>query len=462
MNHSQRFDWSIALLAVLALITGCRASPQVRDPEFADLVDHASRAWHDPDPVAAAVMPVVQEFVGPQPVEVYVRRALEQNPDVQAARLRVEASGNRVPQAASLDDPTLGVTVFAEPVQTAAGQQELMLSASQKVPWFGKLRTRAEVAEAQVEVVRAQLAVVELATIEKVKRAYYELYFAERALNITQADRMLLLDLTNVAESKYVAGTVSYQDVLRIELELLELDNQLIRLRQQLESGQARLARLIHVSPDTPLRSMDQLPSGQIPGDLNWMYRQAIAARPELQSQLAAVERDQRAVELAALNYHPDVTYGASWIDVSSAGLSGVANGRDAFLLGASLNLPIYRKRLDAGVREAEARAVSSARVYDSLRDQTQEEIKDLFTKATSQRDLVALFHGSIIPKAEETLQVSIPAYQVGQIDFLQLIDNWRQLLRFQIAHERLQSELRQTLATLERTLGGPPIGRRM
>ena len=45
-------------------------------------------------------------------------------------------------------------------------------------------------------------------------------------------------------------------------------------------------------------------------------------------------------------------------------------------------------------------------------------------------------------------------AYEVGKTDFLQLIDNWRQLLRFQIAYERLESQLQQTLASLERVVG--------
>jgi hypothetical protein len=45
----------------------------------------------------------------------------------------------------------------------------------------------------------------------------------------------------------------------------------------------------------------------------------------------------------------------------------------------------------------------------------------------------------------------------VGDVDFLQLIDNWQQLLRFQIAQHRLESQLFQTLATLERVVGGQP-----
>jgi len=40
------------------------------------------------------------------------------------------------------------------------------------------------------------------------------------------------------------------------------------------------------------------------------------------------------------------------------------------------------------------------------------------------------------------------------QVDFLQLIDNWRQFLRYQIMHERVQADLRQTLAELERAVG--------
>ncbi len=144
-----------------------------------------------------------------------------------------------------------------------------------------------------------------------------------------------------------------------------------------------------------------------------------------------------------------------TWIGTSSSGLSPMANGRDPVLLGLSMNVPLYRKRLEAGVMEAEAQAVSSARVYDSLRDLTAEQVKDLFVQATSQHELVRLFRDDIIPKSQQTLDVSKSAYQVGDVDFLQLIDNWQQLLRFQIAYHRLESQLRQTLATLERVVGG-------
>jgi len=454
---SRRTPSGMVLAATLASVFwfGCRGPERARTPDYARVVNQTA-PWSTPSPrPVPAIPPVAAHLEGPQPVELYISHALSQNPDVQAARKRVDAAAYRVPQAASLRDPTFGVTAFVEPVQTAAGEQEVSLTASQHLPWFGKLATRAAAAEAETNVARAQLAAVELEVVAEVKRSYYELYFIQRAIRITKDNRRLLLDFVRIADSKYRTGRATQQDVLRAQVEVSDLDNQLIRLRQQLDSSQAKLARLLHVSPDTPVRALEETPRKQIPRDLDRLYEQAIAGRPELHAQLAAIRRERRNVELARLDYLPDLTAGATWIGTSSSGLSPVANGEDPLLLGFSVNVPIYRKRLAAGVREAESRVVAGTRQYDSLRDRTAESVKDLYAQATSQYDLVRLFREDIIPKAEQTLEVSQAAYQVGDVDFLQLIDNWEQLLRFRIAYHRLESQLQQTLAALERVVGG-------
>jgi len=437
------------------LAIGCQAPKKVRthdDPSAIGQIPHASAGSTT---YYAAVPPSAPSLAGPHPLAFYIGHALSQNPDIEVARKKVDAAAYRVPQAASLRDPMLGVTVFPEPVQTAAGQQEVSLSASQQLPWVGKLGTRAAAAEADANMARAQLAAVELDVIEQVKRAYYELYFIEKAIGITQDNQRLLRDFAQIAESRYRTGKASQQDVLRAQVEVSKLDDQLIRLRQQLDSSQARLARLLHISPETPVRALDQPPPEQIPLDLEHLYQRAIIQRPDLHAQLAAAQRDRSNVDLARLDYYPDLTAGVTWIGTSSAGLSAVANGDDPLLLGFSVNVPIYRKRLEAGVREAESRMVASTRQYDSLRDRTAESVKDLYSQAISQYQLVKLFRDDILPKAEQTLEVSQSAYQVGDVDFLTLIDNWQQLLRFQIAYYRLESQLQQTMAGLERTVGG-------
>lgn len=445
--------WKIAIPVIAVFAVGCRSANLVHDPEYVRDVHRAHEAGTLSS--GSELAPVVNELGGPHSVDTYVRHALTQNPDIQAARKQVEAAAFRVPQAASLQDPMFQMTTYPEPVQTAAGQQELLLNVSQKFPWFGKLRAQADVAEFNTKVVRAQLAAVELSVIEEVKQAYYELYFVQQAIRITEADRGLLVELTKIADSKYSTGSVSQQDVLRAQLEVSNLEHELIRLGQELQSTQARLSRRLHISPDTPVAALDQLSTEQIPSDLQLLYAKAAEARPELHAHLAAIQRDRRAAERARLDYYPDPTLGLTWIDTATAGISPVANGRDAVLLGVGFNVPLYRKRIEAGVREAEAQTVADTRRYDSLKDRTQEQVKDLFVRAQSQQKLLQLFREDIIPKADQTLRVSSSAYQTGDVDFLQLIDNWRQLLKFQLAYQRQESQLRQTLASLERVVGG-------
>jgi outer membrane protein, heavy metal efflux system len=455
--HPVKVCLALLIAPLLVGAGGCRARG-MRDAEFIQVDHDVVRAQIEPFPVAAAMAPPAVELAGPHPVETYVALALSQNPQVQRARKQVEAAALRVPQQASLDDPMIEVTgwpFFPHVPQSTMGRTTADLMVSQHVPWRGKLRTRAQVAEAETNAARARLAAAELDVIERVKRAYYELHYAQQALEITRREQPLLADLTRIAEARLRVALVSQQDVLRAEVEQADLEGELLRLVQQRDSARARLARLLHVSPETPLETLETLSADELPGDIERLYAEAIAARPELHEQLAELERERNRVELARLAYFPDVTLQAGWGSMTTHGaMDPLADGFDMWSIGLAANVPIYRKRLDAQVREAEAEAVAAARQYDALRDQTLEEVKDLFAQFASQQALEQLLRKQILPKSRQAYEVSLGAYEGGNLQIIQVIDNWRQLLRFQLAHRQIEMQLRQTLASLERVIG--------
>jgi outer membrane protein TolC len=129
------------------------------------------------------------------------------------------------------------------------------------------------------------------------------------------------------------------------------------------------------------------------------------------------------------------------------------ADGIDNVTVGMSFNVPLYRKRLDARVREAEAQAVASAREYDELRDETMRDVKSLFAQATSQQEISRLLRESIVPKNQQALEISMREYSVGTTSYVQMIDNWRELLRSQILQQQVDAQLRQTIASLARAV---------
>ena len=456
MAIKQTLTWP---LIAVSLLMGCKSAHKFHDPEYAQVAQAVHQAWHAAEPVDMEVNPVFHELAGPQPIEAYISFALSQNAGVQAARKSMEAAAMRVPQAASLKDPMLSVTgwpFYPNVPQTAGGRVTTEAMVSQEVPWFGKLQAQSEAAEAEVNMARAQLAAAELDVIEQVSLAYYQLYFVEQSTQITEQNRNLLADVLQIADARYRTGTASQQDILRLQAELSSIDSDILRLGQERDTARAELAQLLHVSPETPFETTRQLAAQDIPRDLDRLYKQAIAARPELHAQLAAVERDRFKVARAQLDYFPDLTFGAQWGEMTTdRALAPSADGLDMVGLNISGNLPVYRNRVSAGVREAEAQVVASARQYDQLRDQTLRDVKSLFAQTKSQQKMAQLFRQSILPKTQQALDIAIREYQVGTTEFVQLIDNWRELLRLQIMHQQLETQLRQSLASLERVVGG-------
>jgi outer membrane protein TolC len=461
--------FSFTLVSGLILAGGGCAQTGHR-PEYVELARNVHQAAHRPpssmihpdEPMAEVLdpAPAPPELVGPQPVDVYIRRALAENRTVQAACYNLLAMKARIPQVTALEDPTASNTIY--PIPSVAPQYELMgynpynLMLAQQFPWFGTLRLRGEAAGEDVKVALAELCAAQLDAVANVKRAYYDLYFAERAVRILEDNRKLATEFVATAKERYSTGGRPLQDVLRAEVVVTDIDRELERVRQSLAAARSDLARELHVSPEADLRTLSEMPVSNVPTEVERLYRLAVAARPELKGRFAAIARDERAVELAKKRYYPNVTVGLSYMDMekTNAVTPQTASGMPNVGLFVGFNLPIYQKKLAAGVCEAEARALADAKLYDAERDNTYREVKDLLTQARSQQNILGMFRGSILPKAKEALDLTSTDYQGGTSDYITLITAWREVLQIELQVAQVESDLGKSLASLERAVG--------
>jgi outer membrane protein TolC len=454
-------------MVVLAFgVAGC-VQPGSR-PEYIEVARNLESAVHrppdsihpdDPDAIALDPAPTPPELLGPQPVDAFIHRALHENRMVQAARFNVLALKARIPQVTALDDPTVSNTIY--PIPSVAPQYVLMgynpynLMLAQQFPWAGTLRLRGEAAEEDVKVALAELCSAQLDAVAAVKRAYYDLYFNEQAERILAENRKLASDFVEIAKIRVQTGG-SQQDYLRAEVVVTDIDRELVRFRQGLATARADLAQQLHVSPESDLRTLPEVPIAQVPTEIDRLYRLAAAARPELKGRLAAIARDEKAVELARKRYYPNVTLGLSYMDMekTNAQTPKTAGGFPNVGLFVGFNLPVYRQKLEAGVCEAEARTIADARLYDAERDATYRDVKDLMIQAKTQRDIIELFRASILPKSEQALKLATTDYQTGNVDYVTLITAWREVLQIQLQIAQVEAELGKALASLERAVG--------
>ena len=404
---------------------------------------------------SAAAWPVAES------IDELVAIALATHPKVRAARRAVAAQRERIPQVRSLPDPVFNNTFWPwqdQALQTAAGRVGNQMGLSQAVPWPEKLRTRAAAAAHESRVAEAELARVEREIVESVRLAYLELWFADRAIEIVEDSQPVVEDLARVAEARYRSGGPQ-QDVLRAQLEADRLADQLVDLRRQRELAQADLATLLRRPLAEPFRVTPELALDQVPARLDRLIAAAEACNPELRGLAAEIERDRANQRLACLQRYPDLQFGVQWWLVSDRrrAISPVSDGRDAVNFSVGTSLPIWRGKIDAGIREAAHRTAGTRERLDAEREALYGRLRRLLAEADALDQQREIFRDRILPRLDDTLRLAIADYRGERTDFFSVVETYRETLTVRKQLARIEAQLAATVARMGRAVGCPP-----
>jgi outer membrane protein TolC len=379
-----------------------------------------------------------------------IQEALARNPEIVAARQQWEASMQRIPQARSLDDPTLSVEWWNFPESFNLGKtQHTIISLSQKFPFPGKLGLKKEVASRSAEVTEQAFRAKERDLIARVKRAYYDLFLAHKDIQIHHEQIDLLKQFVEIATAKFRAGTGSQVDVLKAQVELSTLHQQLPVLEQHRDTAQAKLNQLLDRDPRFPLAPPQPPREGRFDQDLEDLYQIATTARPELKAANLEIQRNEQSHALAQRQYYPD-------FDVAFRRFQNfeIDNGFGAML---SMNLPFAfwtKPKYDAAVQEAAA-AIAAARAdLQTLENVTRFQIRDLLAKVRASWEVAVLYKTTVLPQAEQGVAAARAGYRTGRTGFLDLIEADRAWRGFQLEYYRALVEREHRLAELEQVIG--------
>jgi cobalt-zinc-cadmium efflux system outer membrane protein len=186
-------------------------------------------------------------------------------------------------------------------------------------------------------------------------------------------------------------------------------------------------------------------PARELPAlDVDSLLKQARAHRPELLMGAALVERAQARAELEKALSKPDWTV--------SLGYKRTA-GFNTILAGVAVPLPLFNKN-EGNILFSRQEVGREEHLLQETAAQAAADIAGAVAGIQRRRAMLADMQKGIMQQAEESLRISLAAYQEGGSDLLRLLDAQRVRNEVQLLYSRTQMEYLISLAELESAVG--------
>lgn len=375
------------------------------------------------------------------------------NPRITAARAIARASAASVPGASRFPDPQfqLGWMNYELPqFRQMSGIGMTQLQVMQMVPTGGKLRFAGQVEAAHAEAAAARVADASFDVRTRTAMAFYDLYAADNALNVLRETRRLEQDLATISARMYEVGDGRQVDVLRANVEVARMDEDIVRVETMRSVTRSRLNALLVQADDTPL-GVPELPVfPQALPSIDSLARLAEAHRPMILAGVGDVEAAKASEELAARAIWPDLQVG-----VQLGRQSGADGPQQMGSLMLGVSLPLYARSRQYAMRDEEgAMREMAAADLAALRAETRGAVAEAYANVSRARRLAAFYRASVLPQAAATATSSLTAYQSGTVNFMTVLDAQMNLNRFRQELFTLEAEEGSAWAELEMLTG--------
>lgn len=392
-------------------------------------------------------------------IDSLIQKALEKNPgiiaaehDYQGARLKAKAEG-------WFPDPTVSIAASNLPLTSLSFDKTPMsgvaISYVQKFPWPGKLVNQKGIANLETKNAYLVKSAWENAVVQMVKGAYFDYSYWKLAEKIVIKNIELLKALVEVAQTRYANGKGLEQDVLSAQTSLWKTKDRKLNVVKMKKTALANLNRLI----DEPPFELVEIPANLPEADNGFMMvdsliETAFAYNPSLKSSETKIEIASKKRSLTKASYWPDFTLAFEYRIREDVPMD-IVSGEDFISARLGLSLPLWflvkQNNLAKAAKKNLYSAESRKRSYERM---IEYEVTEVFLDIERKKESIKIYDEAIIPQAEAALESSNIAYQVGKVDFLNLLTAQLQLFELQIERLGLLRDYNHKLAALEELVG--------
>ncbi|MDN7613137.1 TolC family protein [Burkholderia cepacia] len=383
----------------------------------------------------------------PFTLDAALQSATDHSASMQAAQASVRASSEAAVKAGQLPDPMLKAGIDNLPVnggqRFTVGQDFMtMRRIGIEQEWVSgdKRRLRSALANEQVGRERAGY-LAQLASVrQQTATAWLNAVYAKQALALQQA----LLDHMNheldATKASYRGAKASAADVVQARAMLAQTQDQWLKARQVYQTALIALSRWTAVSasdvtgtPPAPESFVSSLP----PDELRVSQPALITAADDI----AVAEAD---TAVANSERRPNWTWEVAYQQRGGAYSNMVS-------VGVTIPLPLNRRnRQNRDVAEKAELATKARLMYEDTLRQVQADIRTQSETLASGRERIANLSTSLLPAADQRVQLADAAYRAGTGSLADTFAARRAQLDAQLQMLDLRRDVSQTWAQLE------------
>lgn len=352
--------------------------------------------------------------------------ARELRAELRVAAARIDAARQRPAIVSALDDPILSPSIDHKPVDPMM-KTDRSITYEQSFP-LSRIRShRRSAAEADIGKFEGEAARTALRIQADVAQSFFMLSERRRMRDILAQQITLSGQLVQLAAKRHALGAAGQADVLRMEMEDARLRSRLAVSAAEVRSAEAMFNTSLgrpSASPVPPLLIQDVLAQIARAPDLQASRQQALERRPELRISQAERRRARAEIDVMKSMYSPMLMVRVGMADTMAA-------GRGSMLM-VGVSLPIWRSKLDAGVREAHAMSSMADADGEAMLRMIDGEVAATFESLRGATVNVQTFEADLIPRAERAIAPALTAYASGTLPLTGVLETSRALWSIQ------------------------------
>jgi len=387
--------------------------------------------------------PIISSMLGFIPLmafqgdlDIYIQKAKENNPVIKRSYNLWKSAEASIVSVKGLSNPTVSVGYFLESINTATGPQQYKIGLMQKFPFLGKRGLEGKIQTSKAEHSYYKYVGHQLELDHAVRSTWYDYYYLLKVVELTKQNFNLIQNWDGVIRSKYVTARTGHPDLIKTQIELIQLEDELFTLDNKKKPILEQFRSLLNDSSLTDIIVPDSLTFEWVKMDLSSIKGQILKNNTKALGATAEIEMQKVRVKRFKLNRMPDIGLGVESITTGKKDGNSVS-GKDPLVVKLSFDIPIWFRKTNAEIASANHELIGAESQAVSIQNELKRELEMVLFDLEESNRQIRLYKDVLIPKGLESLGASEIAYRGDKIEFISLVDAQRRLLNFQMKYEK-------------------------